>query len=262
VTLLQFAEGLSDRQATEAVRSRIDWKYLRRLERTDSGCDASVLSEFRGRLIAGVAESRLFDTLLTWCRSRQLVKARGRQRTDSTHVLAAVRVLNWIEVLGETMRQALHRLVVVAPAWVRAVSRPDWRERHTGQAEDDRRPTTQAARAALALAIGHDDWRLLAAIDHPKAPPRLREMPAVAILRRVWLQNYWCDGTQLHWSEVGNLPPAAQFISSPDDANAHDARKYTTPWAGTKCISPRPVRMIGRTSSRTSKPRLTRPPML
>jgi transposase len=96
VTLLQFAEGLSDRQAVEAVRSRIAWKYMLCLELTDPGFDASVLSGFRRRLITGAAEYLLLETLLTWCRTRQLVKARGRQRTDSTHVLAAVRALNRI----------------------------------------------------------------------------------------------------------------------------------------------------------------------
>ena len=111
---------------------------------------------------------------------------------------------------------------------------PDWRDRYARRAEDDRLPTTQAARAALALTIGHDGWRLLAAIDHADAPPWLREVPAVAILRRVWMQNYWWDGTQLHWREADNIPPAAQFISSPDDAEAHDARKHTTQWVGYK----------------------------
>jgi transposase len=117
VTILQFAEGLSDRQAAHAVRSRIDWKYVLRLELTNPGFDASVLSEFRGRLLAGSAGSLLFDMLLTWCRDRQIVKARGRQRTDSTHILAAVRALNRIEVVGDTMRHALNTLAVVAPEW-------------------------------------------------------------------------------------------------------------------------------------------------
>ena len=54
----------------------------------------------------------------------------------------------------------------------------------------------------------------------------------MVILRRVWLQNYWWDGTRLYWREADNIPPAAQFISSPDDAEAHDARKHTTPWVG------------------------------
>jgi transposase len=169
-TILQFAEGLSDRQAAHAVRSRIDWKYVLRLELTDPGFDASVLSEFRGRLIAGAVEYLLFDTLLTWCRERQLLKMRGRQRTDSTHILAAVRALNRFEVVGETMRHALNTLAAVAPEWLRAVSPADWRDRYAPRAEDDRLPTTQVARAALALTIGHDGWRLLAAIDHPEAP--------------------------------------------------------------------------------------------
>ena len=129
VTILQFAEGLSDRQAAHAVRSRIDWKYVLRLDLTDPGFAASVLSEFRGRLLAGSAESLLLDRLLTWCRDRQLVKARGRQRTDSTHILAAVRALNRLEVVGETMRHALNTLTVVAPEWLRAVSPPEWRDR-------------------------------------------------------------------------------------------------------------------------------------
>jgi transposase len=159
VTLLPFAEGLSDRHAADAVRRRIDWKYVLRLELTDAGFDASVLSAFRTRLIAGAAESLLFDTLLTWCRHRQLVKARGRQRTDSTHTLAAVRALNRLEVVGEALRHALKTLAVAAPAWLQAVRQPDWRDRYTRRAEDDRLPTTQAARAALTLTIGHDGWQ-------------------------------------------------------------------------------------------------------
>jgi transposase len=234
VTLLPFAEGLSDRQAANAVRRRLDWTSVLRLELTDPGFDASVLSEFRTRLITGAAESLLFDTVLTGCRARQLVKATGRQRTDSTHILAAVRALNRIEVVGETMRHALNALAVVAPAWLRAVSDPEWQGRYARRAEDDRLPTTQAARAALALTIGHDGWRLLAAVDHPDAPPYLREVPAVAVLRRVWIQNYLWDGTQLRWREADNIPPAAQFISSPYDAEAHYARKHTTQWVGYK----------------------------
>src|SRR5919202_3825479 len=112
VTILQYAEGLSDRRAADAVRSRIDWKYVLRLELSDAGFDASVLSDFRTRLIDGGAESLLFDTLLTWCRERKLVKERGRQRTDSTHVLAAVRALNRVELTAETMRHALNSLAV------------------------------------------------------------------------------------------------------------------------------------------------------
>src|SRR5436190_2010000 len=112
VSLLQFAEGLSDRQAAHAVRSRIDWKYVLRLELSDAGVDASVLSEFRTRVLAGSAEQVLLDTLLAWCREHQLLQARGRQRTDSTHILAAARALNRIERVAETLRHALDSLAV------------------------------------------------------------------------------------------------------------------------------------------------------
>jgi transposase len=257
-TILQFAEGLSDRQAAHAVRSRIDWKYVLRLELTDPGFDASVLSEFRGRLIAGAAESLLFEMLLTWCRSRQLVKARGRQRTNSTHILAAVRALNHLEVVGETMRHALNTLAIVAPEWLRAASSPDWRDRYARRAEADRLPTTQAARAALALIIGQDGWRLLAAIDHPDAPAWLREVPAVAILRRVWLQNYWWDGTQPQWREADNIPPAARFISSPDDSEAHYARKHTTQWV--PCAQDATASTLVRSIAPSAKLLTARPP--
>jgi transposase len=147
VTILQFAEGLSDRQAAHALRTRIDWKYVTRLELTDPGFDGSVLSEFRGRLLAGSADMLLLDTLLAWSRDHQLLKERGRQRTDSTHVLAAVRALNRIELVGETLRHALDTLAVVAPGWLRTISPSAWAERYARRVEDGRLPTGKAARA-------------------------------------------------------------------------------------------------------------------
>ena len=91
VTVVQYMEGLSDRQAAEAMRERIDWKYALSLELTDPGFDFSLLSEFRTRLLAGGAEGQPLKALLELCKKRGWLKARGRQRTDSTHVLAAIR---------------------------------------------------------------------------------------------------------------------------------------------------------------------------
>src|SRR5262249_38064679 len=107
VSLLQYVEGRHDRTAAAAVRVRIDWKYALGLELTDPGFDHTVLSEFRSRLVHGQAGQQLLDTLLDRCRELGLIRPRGRQRTDSTHVLAAVRVLNRLERVGETMRAAL-----------------------------------------------------------------------------------------------------------------------------------------------------------
>ena len=121
VTIMQFRENLADRQAAEAVRARIDWKYLLSLDLTDPGFDFSVLSEFRDRLLAGSAAEVLLDKLLERCRALGLLTARGQQRTDSTHVLAAIRVLNRLELVAETLRAALNAVATVAPAWLQAV---------------------------------------------------------------------------------------------------------------------------------------------
>ncbi len=76
VTIMQFAEGLSDRQAADAVRGRIDWKYALGLELTDPGFDASVLSEFRTRLVEGQAEEQLLTVMLTLFKEPRDSKAR------------------------------------------------------------------------------------------------------------------------------------------------------------------------------------------
>jgi transposase len=115
VTLMQFTEGLSDRQAAEAVRTRIDWKYALGLELEDEGFDFSVLCEFRARLIGGKAESLLFEAMLTHLKQQGLLKAGGQQRTDATHVLAAVRATHRAVCVGETLRAALNALAEVAP---------------------------------------------------------------------------------------------------------------------------------------------------
>lgn len=118
VMVMQYAEGLTDRQAAEAVKTRIGWKYALSLEITDPGFDFSVLSEFRGRLLANRAERQLFDRMLSQFRERGWVKVRGKQRTDSTHVFAAIRGVNRLECVGETMRHALNILAEVAPDWL------------------------------------------------------------------------------------------------------------------------------------------------
>src|SRR5919199_6458995 len=156
VTVLQFLEHLSDRQAAEAVRARIDWKYALGLELTDAGFHFSVLTEFRARLVAGGAESLLLDRLLERFQQRGLVKVRGKQRTDSTHVLAAVHSLHLLELVGETLRATLNDLAMVAPEWLRSVARPEWFERYVHRVEDYRLPKSNQAREVYAVQIGMD----------------------------------------------------------------------------------------------------------
>jgi transposase len=233
-TILQFAEGLSDRQAANAVRSRLDWKYLLCLELTDAGFHHTVLSEFRSRLLEGGAERQLFDILLQAFREQGLVKSRGKQRSDSTHVLAAVRALNRLECVGEAMRHALNSLAVAAPEWLRAHSKPEWLDRYGPRFEDYRLPTHQSERQAYAELIGADGAWLLATVDAPSAPAWLHELPALQTLRRVWIQNYLFNGSRFVWRDSDNIPPASLFISSPYDPEGRYAKKRSTCWVGYK----------------------------
>ncbi len=234
ITVMQFAEGLSDRQAADAVRGRIDWKYALGLELDDPGFDASVLCEFRARLLEGGAGQLLLDTLLARFRQLGLLKARGRQRIDSTHVLAKVRALNRHEVVRETMRHALDVLAVASPDWLRAHSRPEWPERYAHRAQDDRLPGKKEERRALSETIGADGVALLAAIYSADAPVWLREVPAVDLLRRVWVQNYYQSEGSTRWRSDDDIPPSSLFLSSPYDQDAHYAKKRTTQWVGYK----------------------------
>lgn len=130
VTVFQFLENLTDRQAADQVRARIDWKYTLGLELNDSGFDFSVLSEFRTCLIQGKANHLLLDKMLAHFKAQGLVKAKGKQRTDSTHVLAHVRALNHLGLVAETLRAALNEFATQAPDWTRAMAEPEWFERY------------------------------------------------------------------------------------------------------------------------------------
>lgn len=234
VTVLQFVENLSDRQAAEAVRGRIDWKYALGLELTDPGFDFSVLSEFRTRLIEGGLEDKLLTALLDRCRACGLVKAHGQQRTDSTHVLAAVRVLSRLEMVGETLRAALDSVAGIAPDWLAAQVGADWFDRYARRVEDERLPKGEAARRTYGETIGRDGHHLLAAVWAPDAPPALRVLPAVQRLRRLWVEQFFCEGEQIRWRAGADLPPASLAVTSPYDEDARYGTRRSATWIGCK----------------------------
>jgi transposase len=233
-TVMQFAEGLSDRQAADAVRSRIDWKYALSLELTNAGFDHTVLSEFRTRLVAGQAEQLLLETLLARVHEHGLLKVRGRQRTDSTHVLAAIRVLNRLELVGETFRHALNTLALVAPDWLRAQAAPEWLDRYGRRTENYHLPQTAAAREALAATIGADGQQFLQAVEAATGLPWLREVPAVQTLRQVWGEQYTDPPGPLRWRAVKDRAPSAELIASPYDPEARYSTKGGITWVGYK----------------------------
>ncbi len=252
-SVLQFSENLTDRQAAEAVRDRMTWKYALGLELEDPGFDASVLSEFRSRLVAGDLTSLALDALLERLAGLGLVKAGGRQRTDSTHVLGAIRDLNRLELAGETLRAALEALAAAAPGWLAGVIDESWQQVYGARIDDLYLPEGQARRRELMVRYGTDGYYLLERACEPAAPGWLRGLPAVQALRRIWIQQFYrevTDGRQevRRWEKLPDgdgLPSARAQLISPYDLDARYGVKRDHGWAGYKvhftetCDAPR-----------------------
>jgi hypothetical protein len=240
VTVLQFAENLTDRQAADAVRGRLDVKYCLGLELTDPGFEFTVLSGFRGRLLAGGAERVIFDALLARLRDLGLVGAGGRQRTDSTHVLGRIRDLNRLELAGETVRAALEALAAAAPDWLAAVIDASWQQVYGQRIIDLRLPESKTARQELAVQYGRDGYYLLDQVMAPAAPDWLKDLAAVRALRLIWIQQYYrdisTDGEKVIRREADEhgLPPGRARIASPYDLDARYSEKHGRGWTGYK----------------------------
>ncbi|MGW6262808.1 transposase, partial [Streptomyces sp. NPDC055085] len=223
----------SDRAAANAVRTRIDWKYALGLDLDDPGFDYSVLCEFRARLAEDDAADRLLRVMLRRLVEAGLLKAGGRQRTDATHVLASVRTLSRLELVGETLRAALEQLAQAAPDWLLPVIEPEWDKRYGRKAEIGRVPGGKTGVTALAEAFRRDGQMILTAAWSADAPPRLKALTQVEILRQVWVHHYvWDARGQLRWRDGHALPPASLRFDSPYDTDAHYCVKRDTAWSG------------------------------
>ncbi|MBM0260375.1 IS1182 family transposase [Micromonospora sp. 4G55] len=234
VSVLQYAEGLSDRQAADQVRARMDWKYLLGLDLDDPGFDFTVLTDFRTRLIKHGLEEKVLDVILDRCSQHGLLRAGGRQRTDSTHVLAAVRTLNRMEFVGETLRAALEALSAAAPAWLTPLIDAGWADRYGARIDSYRFPKGEDVRRRWAERVGRDGFAVLDAIAAPGALGWLREIPAVQVLTQTWEQQYQRDGQEVRWREGKDLPPSRDRLASPYDTDARYGLKRGNGWTGYK----------------------------
>jgi len=245
VTVLQRAENLTDRQAAEAVRTRIDWQYLLGLPLDDPGFDHTVLAEFRARVSGAGLEQVALDALLARLVPEGLVKAGGKQRTDSTYVTAAVAALTRLQLAGESVRAALEALAAAHPAWLdQRVCVADFARRYGTPMTSWGPPLSQPEQGELAIAYARDGYALLEAVYDRAAPPWLRELPAVDVLRRVLVQNYTRtiteDGQEVirrrdKQPDGDGLPPGHARIASPYDTDARwAARRDASSWLGYK----------------------------
>lgn len=234
ITIFQFLENLTDRQAADAVRRCIDWKYALALEVTYPGFHFSVLCDFRDRLLKAEQGPALLSHLLLLCRERGLLTARGKQRTDATHVCASIRTLNRLECLGETLAHTLHQLLRDAPAWALQTIPPDWWEHYAPRFDQYRLPASAPKRQALAEVLCTDGRQLLSWANASAAPTDVQSHPAIELLRQVWIQQFYADERPLRLRTEADLPPAALLITSPYDPDARFSTKRETIWNGYK----------------------------
>ncbi len=234
VCLVQYMEELTDRQAADAVRARMDIKYLLGLELTDPGFDFSVLSEFRTRLVEHQAEHRLFELLVAKLSEQGYLKKRGSQRTDSTHILAAVHRYHRVELLPETLRAALNEVAVQAPEWLQEWVPVDWFKRYERRIEEARLSIKKEEQEAFLEQVGRDGSQLLSMLYQEDAPPLLAPLPQVQVLRQMWVQHFFWEDGQLRLRNTDMLPPAHLTLRSPYDPQAHIGRKGGFSWYGYK----------------------------
>jgi hypothetical protein len=182
----------------------------------------------------------------------------GTQRTDSTHALGRIRDLNRLELAGETVRAALEALAAAAPGWLARVIGASWQEVYGQRIDGWRLPASEAKRKDLAGQYGADGYHLLQAARAPGAPGWLRDLPAVQVLRQVWVQQYTRggDGTAKR-REAGlesGLPPGRSRITSRTTWTRGIRRNAARAGGDTKSTSPRPAPARPRTRPRAMRP--------
>jgi len=236
VTVLQYWEFLSDRQATHMVITRLDWKYALHLGLTYAGFDHSVLCEFRQRLIAHDAQRRVFDQLLLALRRAGLLKGKHMQRTDSLAVLAAVRSLSRLELAMETLRLALGELEQQDPAWLKAAVPSSWAETYGTWTQAERlvHSKGEAGRAEaekLLQQAGADGQWLLDKLAASGTPAALAAAEPVGTLRRVWGQQFESvDGRVTPRQKVDAC--GADQILTPHDPDVRYGEHGGSGWEG------------------------------
>lgn len=232
IVVFEYLEGLTDRQAAEAVRNRLDWKYALSLPLEDTGLDASVLSEFRQRLSEHEQAAVLLEKLVQVGQQEGWIRSNSKVRTDSTHILAKVRRLNQLELVGETLRATLDALSEAAPSWVRSHLPAEWGIRYGLLINERRLPKSEAERKRWAKQVGADGFALLHLLEEPQTPAALRQLAQGQILRTVWQQCYQRDEQgQVQWRDGPRVEAKARLIS-PYETQARVGCKGNMTWLG------------------------------
>lgn len=232
VTIFQFWEDLPDRKACEQAVKRIDWKYALRQELTWLGFHFSDLCRFRERLLAHRASEALFEGVLAYLSERGYLRKRGKQRTDSTHVLAQVARLSQVELKWESLRMALTDLLSVHAQWALHTLGADFVRTYSQSRATYR--ISQAALEELDRQLVQAGLELLKAVESANQP-EWRDLPYVRLLYAVFEQQQVCFPAEV-WAawEASSRPTDSGLIQSPHEPEARYGEKRGQGWVGYK----------------------------
>jgi transposase len=231
VSVFQFMEKLVDRQAAQALRMRLDWKYALHLPLEYEGFDFSVLSEFRDRLIEGQAEGRVFEKLVEQIWKLGLLKEHGKQRTDSLAMLTKVRRLCRVETVVETLRLAIVAIVDTDREWSEEIIPPSWEEKYGERFVRQR--YSEKEWKEYEEKIGEEGQWLLKRLEKGSAPAELQNLPEVQVLKTVWAQQFREQAGKMAYTDLKKYDGHTQ-IQSPHDPEARYSRKRHFEWVGDK----------------------------
>jgi transposase len=197
VTILQFVEGLPDRRAVEAMRTRIDWKYALHLPLAYRGLEPSTLCRFRRRLLTDRVAQQVFQQVIDGLAQTGLLKDTAEQDSRISKVLSAVCTINCLEQLVEAMQATLEALAAVDPKWLLGHTLPHWYERYNQMLIMRALPKSSAEQILLAQTIGKDAHHLLEALM--ASGRELAQLPEVKALQQVWHQQFRQNQSEIEW---------------------------------------------------------------
>ncbi len=228
VTVFQMLEKVPDRTAAEYVVTRLDWKYALHLPLAYAGFHFTDLSAFRARLLEHHQERLIFDQLLTRLKDIGVIKAQGKTRTDSTHVLGVVERLSQLELVLESLRLALLAVMYADPEWVSQQLPASFIAAHEQRQSEFGLSQTQVKERLVRA--GQQAFEFLAHLDR-SAPVELRHLPEVETLRTV-LDQQFPGGPGA--PPAVKRPSGKDILESPHEPAVRRGTKRSHSWIGYK----------------------------
>lgn len=205
ITFFQYIEGLTDAQAVDAIRTRIDWKFALHLSLIPARFYEYAFCEFRQRILTDSLSQHEFQRLMDRLTAFIPALRSNFQDLKSIEIAISVCSVNRLNHAQQAMNQVLEVLAVRFPDWLRKVALPHWYGRYSHAAPRLEVAMLLGQQRFLLEEIGADIHHLLGKIDQ-SGVRELGELHEVQALGQVWSQQFKeLNLAPSHWPEKLNL---------------------------------------------------------